>query len=65
MENITKTRRQIAIEYGVCPRTLNNMLLNEAVILPSGLISPKYQEIIHQKLGNPKKDDNKDLCYVK
>ena len=50
-----KTRQQIAIEYGISPRTLKRKLQKLGIFLPSGLIFPEEQTLIYQKLGKPDK----------
>jgi hypothetical protein len=55
MNNLSaKTKKQIANEYGVCIKTLNNWLKDEQIILKRGLIRPSVQKIIYDKLGIPK-----------
>ncbi len=54
MENIAKTRYQIAEEYGVCTKTFSKWLIKNKINIGPGLITPKEQEIIHSKLGFPK-----------
>ena len=49
----TKTRLQIAAEYGVSTRTLRRWLLRYQVSLPPGLLCPKEQAHIYQALGKP------------
>jgi hypothetical protein len=49
-----KTKQQIAIEYGICTKTLSKWLNDEKIILKRGLINPKNQEIIYQRFGIPK-----------
>jgi hypothetical protein len=49
-----KTKKQIASEYGICIKTLNKWLKKEDIIIQRGLISPKSQEMIYEKLGVPK-----------
>lgn len=53
--NVTsaKSKQQIAIEYGICTKTLNKWLKEEKIVLRRGLISPKKQETIYKKLGSP------------
>lgn len=48
-----KTRKQIANEYGVSRRTFYTFLKQEEISLSPGLITPKKQEEIYRKLGNP------------
>jgi len=50
---IAKTREQMATEYGVHVRTFTRWLKKYEIELPSGNITPKYQKIIYQVLGNP------------
>jgi DNA invertase Pin-like site-specific DNA recombinase len=52
--NCSKTRQQIADEYGIHRVTLNRWLRRYNIILPSGLITPLNQVLIYQKLGHPK-----------
>lgn len=49
----SKTRQQIAFEYKVHPNTLRRMFKKEGIDVPSGLISPKTQEMIYSRLGSP------------
>lgn len=49
----TKTRQQMAFEYKISTRTLSRWLKKLDIDLPSGNITPKYQKIIYEKLGNP------------
>ena len=48
-----KTKQQMADEYGVCRKTFNKLLLKEHIQLTRGLISPKDQLNIYDKLGTP------------
>lgn len=48
-----KTRQQMADEYGVCRKTFNKFLKKKNIKLERGLISPKDQENIYEKLGVP------------
>jgi hypothetical protein len=48
-----KTKQQMADEYGVCRKTFNKLLLKEHIQLARGLISPKDQLNIYEKLGIP------------
>lgn len=52
---IAKTRRQIADEYGISPRTLKRRCEKNGIDLPSGLIYPKDILLIYKKLGWPRK----------
>jgi hypothetical protein len=48
-----KTKQQMADEYGVCRKTFNKLLWKKQIKLDRGLISPKDQQVIYEKLGNP------------
>jgi hypothetical protein len=48
-----KTRQQLADEYGVCRKTFIRLLRKKRIRLEKGLISPKDQQVIYDKLGNP------------
>lgn len=48
-----KTRQQIADEYGVSTKTLNNWLILHDIILPKCGVTPKYQKLIYEALGYP------------
>jgi hypothetical protein len=48
-----KTKQQMADEYGVCRKTFNRLLWKKQIKLDRGLISPKDQQVIYEKLGNP------------
>ncbi len=52
----SKTRRQIADEYGITPRTLRRWLKKSNIDLPRRLICPREQDIIYQTFGNPLKE---------
>lgn len=55
---IVKTRQQIAIEYGISPRTLRRWLKINKINLPNRLLCPYEQEIIYEKFGYPKLEDS-------
>jgi hypothetical protein len=48
-----KTKQQMADEYGVCRKTFNRLLMKKRIKLERGLISPKDQMFIYDKLGIP------------
>lgn len=48
-----KSRDEMAQEYGLHRTTFNRKLKDAGIVLPSGLISPKHQEIIYNSLGMP------------
>ncbi|MBE0673673.1 MAG: hypothetical protein IH591_03340 [Bacteroidales bacterium] len=54
-KNITvcKTKKQMAREYGVCWKTFDNLLKKHKVQIGRGLITPKEQQTVYEKLGNP------------
>ena len=49
----TKTRRQIAAEYGITARTLRRWLKKYNINLPNRLLCPKEQAIIYSYFGDP------------
>lgn len=55
MENLAKTRKEIAMEYGISYKTLQKWLIYAEVNIPRGLITPKDQQMIYHKLGRPTK----------
>jgi hypothetical protein len=48
-----KTKQQMADEYGVCRKTFNKLLSKKNIKLERGVISPKNQINIYNKLGPP------------
>jgi len=50
----SKTRKEIAAEYGIGPRTLYRWLKEAGIVLSKGRVTPVEQEIIYQKFGKPK-----------
>ncbi|MBG0858471.1 MAG: hypothetical protein IQL11_03140 [Bacteroidales bacterium] len=65
MENhngVVKTKQQMAAEYGVCRKTFHRLLIKKHIKLERGLIYPKDQMIIYNKLGTPKLIDS--LIYL-
>lgn len=48
-----KTRKEVAIEYGIKVRTLYRWLKKEDIRLPSGLIKPKHLKMIYETFGHP------------
>jgi ribosomal protein S18 len=51
----SKTRKEIAAEYGCNYNTLRRHLESAGIILPKGLVSPKDQRRIYEALGYPDK----------
>jgi hypothetical protein len=49
----TKTRNQIASEYGVDYKTFMRRLKKHDISLPTGLIYPIFQKNIYETLGYP------------
>lgn len=49
----SKTRQEMAAEYGVDRKTFYGMLKKVGVCIPPGLVSPKYQELIYRHFGKP------------
>lgn len=54
----TKTRQQIADEFGISVKTLNRRLEREKIFLNPGLIFPKTLEVIYKTLGVPNCEKN-------
>jgi transcriptional antiterminator len=48
-----KTRQEVANEYGITPRTLNNRLKKANLYIPNGAIFPKSLKKIYNALGFP------------
>ena len=55
-----KTRKQIADEYGISPRTLRRWLKKYNISLPNRLLCPKEQQIIYQSFGNTRPQKQED-----
>lgn len=49
-----KTKAQIAAEYDISVKTLSKKLKAVEIEIPRGLIYPKEQKIIYERLGPPK-----------
>jgi DNA invertase Pin-like site-specific DNA recombinase len=49
------TRKEIAEEYGISPRTLVRWFKKTNVQMPSGLIDPYHLKIIYKTFGVPQK----------
>jgi hypothetical protein len=58
MNKVAKTRNEIALEYGVCTKTLKKWLNDSAIDIPNGLITPKQHGVIYEKFGIPKLSEN-------
>lgn len=53
MDYTVKTRQEIAQEYGISRKTFYNWLKREGICLQNRLVSPKEQQLIYERLGNP------------
>jgi hypothetical protein len=49
----TKTRNQIASEYGIDYKTFMRRLKKHDIHVPAGLVYPNYQIYIYETLGYP------------
>lgn len=49
-----KSRKQLANEYGVSPRTLRRWFKSKELVMPPSLLLPKDLEIIYSVLGDPR-----------
>jgi hypothetical protein len=49
----SKTRKEIAIEYGISTRTLQRWLKKSEINIPPGLIKPIHQRSIYSTFGIP------------
>ncbi len=56
MDKKTKTRQEIAAEYGINRRTLQRWLKQEKVKLPKRLLGPREQDKIYQVFGKPERE---------
>ncbi len=54
-----KSRKQLADEYGVSPRTLRRWFKKKELTLPRSLLLPKDLESIYKTLGDPKGGNGK------
>ena len=50
---LPKTRKEIAQEYGISPKTLQRWLVKHKIKIGTGLVIPKDQLRIYQKFGFP------------
>ncbi len=48
-----KTRKQICAEYGIGDKAFARKLKYHNIELPPGVITPKYQKLIYEALGEP------------
>lgn len=49
----TKTRKEIATEYGICTHTLKRWIKRANLDIPSGDLPPKSQTLIYETFGLP------------
>jgi phage antirepressor YoqD-like protein len=49
----TKTRKEVAEEYGICEKTLNRWLKRNNIIIHRGLIDPHHLMRIYETFGVP------------
>lgn len=49
----TKTRKQVAAEYGIDPYTLKNWIKRSNLEITSGDLSPKSQRLLYAAFGVP------------
>lgn len=61
----TKTRIEIAEEYGISRRTLQRWLKKENIQLSNRLLTPTEQRRIYMKFGLPKSDRPADSMREK
>ena len=50
----SKTRLEIAREYGISRKTLQRWIKRENIKLTKGLITPVEQELIYSRFGRPR-----------
>ena len=48
-----KSKTQLALEYGVCIKTLSRWFKQVDLHIPRGAITPYNQRLIYKKLGKP------------
>lgn len=54
MKNLTtKTRTQLANEYGISRKTLINRIKKAGISLENGVIMPKTLRLIYERFGRP------------
>jgi len=46
-----KTRKELASELGIHPKTLSRWLKKYNIVVSNGLLSPEEQKVIYTKLG--------------
>jgi transposase-like protein len=53
-----KTRKEIAAEYGIDPKTFYRWLKAAGIQLRPGRVTPEEQELIYRTFGKPKPPPN-------
>lgn len=53
MTTVCKTRKQLAAEYGVDPKTFRRMVKRYNLAMPTGLLTPDWVEKVYLTLGRP------------
>ena len=48
-----KTKKQIAAEYKISPRTLRRWFIKNGMELPNGYLTPNEQKKVYEKFGVP------------
>lgn len=51
MTRKAKSRKEIALEFGISTRTLSRWFQKEKLTIAAGLISPRDQDLIYEKFG--------------
>jgi DNA invertase Pin-like site-specific DNA recombinase len=49
----SKSRQEIATEFGISRRTFYRWIQRTDIVLPPGLIPPKIQDMIYDEFGDP------------
>ncbi len=66
MENrgqIPKTRKELALKYGVSVKTLNKWLERVGLTFPNFSFTPKEVSIIYGKLGHPEGEETPEYGF--
>jgi hypothetical protein len=48
-----KTRKEVALEFGISEKTLGRWIKKSNLSIPSGLINPFHLDIIYETFGVP------------
>jgi transposase-like protein len=49
-DNLLKTRQEIAQDFGISAKTLKRWIDKHQITLPNGLLCPKLQNLIKEKI---------------